>query len=87
MLHPIPSQLDPAFAFGLDTVAVGAGGFCSGKAKAVTAYWINMQLCRNIQCMKCLEKQQGILYRNGVIRSGMPQESRRCILADTIFQR
>ena len=45
-----------------------------------------MQFCRNIQSVKCLEKQQGVLYRYSIIRCCMPQESRRGILRNIIFQ-
>ena len=42
MLHPVPCQLDPAFAFCLDAVAVGAGGFGGSKTEAVTAYGVDV---------------------------------------------
>ena len=86
VLHPVTGKLNPALTFCLDSIAIGACCFCSGKSQTMTAHWINMQFCRNIQSVKCLEKQQGVLYRYSIIRCCMPQESRRGILRNIIFQ-
>ena len=68
VLHPVTGKLNPALTFCLDSIAIGACCFCSGKSQTMTAHWINMQFCRNIQSVKCLENSRE--FSTGTVSSG-----------------
>ena len=46
-----------------------------------------MELCLDVSFLQRIYKEQRVLYRYGIICLCMPDEGRRCVFVDGVFQR